>query len=95
MKTLCGFVNTKAIRRDGTYDSYLTISVPIKETEYIPRKGQTVTCYGRAMPTPYMVFFNNRWQRVKNICFSNSGSLYIGKSFDPQLTVSIDWEDAS
>lgn len=92
MRTLCGFVNTKSRRSEGNYDSYLTVSVPIKETDYIPRKGLTQTGYGRAMPTPYMVFYNHRWQRVKNICFSNSGSLFIGVSFDPQLTVSIDWE---
>lgn len=92
MKTLHGYVNTKQRRSEGVYDSYLTVSVPIKDTEYMPRKGRTQTGYGCAMPTPYMVFYNNRWQRVKNICFSNSGSLFIGKSFDPQLTVSIDWE---
>lgn len=92
MKTLHGYVNTKQRRSEGNYDSYLTVSVPIKETEYIPRNGQTQTGYGRAMPTRYMIFYNNRWQRVKNICFSNSGSLFIGRSFDPQLTVSIEWE---
>ena len=43
-----------------------------------PRKGQTVTGYGKALPTTMMIqLVNKRWYRVKAICFSNVASLYI------------------
>ena len=86
---MLAYVNTKCRRPDGSYDSYCTVSVPVRETAR-PRKGQTASGYGRALPTPYMVQWRGRWQRVKVIQFSNAGSAYIGKSFDPQLTVDID-----
>jgi hypothetical protein len=83
------FIHTKCARPDGTYDTYQTISVPVKETE-TPWKGRTASGYGSALPTPYMVRYNGRWQRVKVICYSNAGSAYIGKKFTPCLTVDID-----
>jgi len=86
---LTAYVNTKSRRADGSYDAYLTQEAPVKETAR-PWKGRTQSGYGRAMPTEYMVFFNNRWQRVKCVCFSNSGSLFIGRYFDSRLTVSIE-----
>ncbi len=55
-----------------------------------PRKGQTQTGYGRAMPLPHMVRWGGRWWRVKVVCFSNAGSCYVGRQFDPQLTVDIE-----
>ena len=42
-----------------------------------PRKWQTLTGYGKAIPTTYMVRINKRWYRVKCCCFSNSGTCYI------------------
>jgi uncharacterized protein (DUF1330 family) len=74
----------------GGYHSYCTIEVEIKETKYLPRKGQTISGYGSAMPTNYMIKFNNRWQRVKAICFSNCSTLYIGKKYTECLTVNIE-----
>lgn len=65
------YVHTKNRRPDGTYDCYGSIQVPTKETG-IPRKGQTATGYGSAIPTPYLVLYNSRWQRVKAICYSNA-----------------------
>jgi len=40
-------------------------------------RSYTPSGYGRKIPTPYMIKFNNRWQRVYCCIFSNSGSLYI------------------
>ena len=72
-----------------TYDSYCTVSVPVRETAR-PRKGQTASGYGCALPSRYMVQWRGRWHRVKVICFGNVGPAYIGKSFDPQLTVDVE-----
>ena len=86
---LQAYVKTKSRRPDGSYDSYQTYSVDVKVTGR-PWKGRTASGYGSAMPTEYMVRWNNRWQRVKVICYANSGTAYIGSEFDPQLTVDID-----
>jgi hypothetical protein len=82
------YIQTKRARADGTFDSYLTTRVPVRETA-VPWKGRTQTGYGRALPTPYMVEWRGRWHRVKCICFSNAGTLYIGKAYDQCLTVQI------
>ena len=84
------YIHTKNERADGTHDCYLTVEVPVKETEHRPRKGQTASGYGSAIPTNYMVFYNNRWQRVKCIIWSNSGTLYVGKKYTRCLTVGIE-----
>lgn len=49
------YIQTKQRRADGTYDCYQTHCVPCRETAR-PRKGQTQSGYGRALPTPYMVW---------------------------------------
>jgi len=88
------YINTK-VKSDnpnqiGGYHSYLTQEVEIKTTTLMPRKGQTQSGYGKAMPTNYMVKYNNRWQRVKTICFSNCATMYIGKLYSECLTVTIE-----
>lgn len=42
-----------------------------------PRSGQTITGYGKNMPTGYMIRIDNRLYRVYCICYGNSGSFYI------------------
>ena len=84
------YINTKQRRADGSYDCYHTQEVPCKVVD-TPRKGQTQSGYGRALPTRYMVFYNNRWQRVKAVCFSNAGTAYIGRVYSPCLTVDIEF----
>lgn len=86
---LTAYLNTKCARPDGTFDSYLTQRVPVKITD-LPRKGQTVSGYGCALPTRYMVKVNNRWQRVKAICYSNASTLYIGKVYSQLVTLDIE-----
>ena len=87
------FVNTKSRRPDGSYDSYLTQSVDVKECP-LPwqEKGLsfTATGYGVRITTRYMVRWLGRWRRVYACQISNAGSLFIGKKFDPQLTVTIE-----
>lgn len=44
-----------------------------------PRKGQTLTGYGSAIPSPYMVRHNGKWRRVYVANYGNAGTAYIGK----------------
>ena len=85
------YIKTKCRLADGSYDTYQTREVPVKVTAQ-PWKGRTASGYGCSLPTDYMVFWNSRWQRVKFICYSNCGTAYIGKKFDPQVTVDIDYD---
>lgn len=85
------YIETKCKRPDGSYDSYCTLEVQVKVTD-VPRKGQTQSGYGRNLPTQYMVRFNDKWHRVKCICFSNSGTLFIGKRYTNECNVRIDQE---
>ena len=85
------YVQTKHLRTDGTYDSFGTFEVEIKVTA-VPRKGQTQSGYGRNLPTQYVIRFNDKWHRVKCICFSNSGTLFIGKRYTNECNVRIDHE---
>lgn len=43
----------------------------------IPRKGQTVSGYGGAIPTRYLVRYGSRWYRVKVMQYGNAGTAYI------------------
>jgi hypothetical protein len=44
-----------------------------------PRKGQTQSGYGAAMPSDHMVKYNGRWRRVYVANHGNAGTAYIGK----------------
>lgn len=65
-----------------------TIGVPLRETE-TPRKGQTQTGYGPALPTPYLVKWEGRWRRVYAACYGNAASHYLGKPGNWLCTVDI------
>jgi hypothetical protein len=56
---------------------FLTKRVPAKRTDTLPSKGQTVSGYGRAMPTRNMVLWAGRWRRVLVACYANAGTAYI------------------
>ena len=60
------------------------------------RKGlqQTASGYGARLTTPYMVRVGGRWWRVYSYCYSNSGTLYIGRSLKAGVIVEI-WRDDS
>ena len=45
--------------------------------DVLPRKGRTVSGYGDAMPTPYMLYVGGYWYRVKVVNYANSGSAYV------------------
>jgi len=83
------YVKTCSIRQDGSKDSFLTVSVECKESPR-PRYGVTLSGYGAAVPTDYMVKYNDKWRRVKCIIYSNIGTLYIGKKYDGQFIVIIE-----
>jgi len=90
-ETMKAYIKTKCRRVDGSYDTYQTHEVPVKVTSQ-PWKGRTTSGYGCAIPTDYMVFWNSRWQRVKVICYGNLGTAYVGKKYDPQVTVDINYD---
>ena len=67
----------------------------VVEVKYEPLEWQkrglqyTATGYGRKIPTEYMVKHENRWKRVYNCIYSNSGVLYIESNRKPVATVDI------
>jgi len=63
-----------------------TVIAPVKACK-APLRGQTATGYGKAMPMPYKVYFNMRWQRVKACCFSNVATCYIGNMFKDDTVI--------
>ena len=76
------YVNTKAQRTDGTFDSYLSVSVDcIRKPLEHHKRGLMFTAsgYGKRIPTEYMVKHNGKWKRVYTCCYSNTGTAYIGK----------------
>lgn len=93
-KMMHAYIKTKARRPDGSYDSYLTVSVECKEA---PLRWQdqglsfTASGYGSRIPTRYMVKYNGKWRRVYCIQHSNAGTCFIGKKYDSTLTVGIDY----
>lgn len=62
---------------DGRRDPVDSL-LPVRETEP-PRSGATVSGYGDYLPTRWEVLVGNRWRRVRCICHSNVGTLYIGR----------------
>lgn len=84
------YIQTKTRRADGSYDSYQTHEVEMKEQPlWWQKQGLSFTAsgYGSRIPTQYMVRWNNKWRRVYVIQYSNAGTAFIGKKYDPQITV--------
>ena len=65
--------------RTSDVGPFQTVEVPCVETPYTPRKGITVSGYGKGMPTRFMVKWAGRWYRVRVACWANAGTAYIGK----------------
>lgn len=86
------YLHTKTERLDGTFDSFQTNQVPVK-IELMPHHVRglswTATGYGARIPTRYMVQVNGKWRRVYAICYSNSGTLYIGKRYNQTAVVDV------
>ena len=70
------FLHGYSVNLQGTMSALWTKQVDYKATEQ-PRSGRTLTGYGGAIPTEYMVRFNDKWRRVYCRIYSNSGTLYI------------------
>lgn len=76
------YINTKAQRANGTFDSYLTVSADcIRKPLEHHKRGLMFTAsgYGCKIPTEYMVKYRGKWRRVYSCCYGNSGTAYIGK----------------
>lgn len=84
------FLHGKSIRKDGSFDSFWTREVPMKEKpmpHHLAGRSWTATGYGKAIPSTRMVQFNGRWRRVYVCLFSNSGTAYIKTGPDEIITV--------
>lgn len=76
------YVHASTTRADGTRDTFSTTACESKESPlWWQEKGLsfTATGYGSRIPTRYLVHFNGRWRRVYFRCYSNAGTLYIGR----------------
>jgi len=79
------WINTCAIRADGTRDSFQTHHV---KARYMPMPHHlaglqwTASGYGRRIPMRYMVQWCGRWRRVYVCQISNAGTAYIGRLSD-------------
>lgn len=96
LNKLTAYRQTKTPAQGGGYCAYLTTELDVKETDDKPYKGRTASGYGRALPTHYMIrerIAGAPWQRVKCVCFSNSGTLYTGRLYSECDTIRIDRAD--
>jgi hypothetical protein len=76
------FIYCASVRVDGTRDSFVTVSAPMKRApmaHHVRGLSFTATGYGARIPSENMVFVNGRWRRVYVRIFSNAGTAYIGK----------------
>jgi hypothetical protein len=49
----------------------------------IPRHGQTVSGYGGAIPTRYLIRYLGVWRRVRMMQYGNAGSAYVMVKGEP------------
>jgi hypothetical protein len=54
-----------------------TLITNARLTATTPRTGQTVSGYGRKIPTRYQIRYEGRWHRVYMMQYGNSGTPYI------------------
>ena len=84
---------TCAIRPDGTCDSFLTQSVPVKYApmaHHLAGLTWTASGYGARIPMPYMVQVFGKWRRVYCRIYSNIGTLFIGRKYDGTQIIDIE-----
>lgn len=62
---------------DGPTGPRQTICVPHRVTD-APRSGQTLSGYGHAIPTRYLVRWGGRWRRVYACQYGNASTAFIG-----------------
>jgi len=87
------YLHTCATRPDGTRDSFLTQSVPVKHApmaHHLAGLTWTASGYGARIPTPYMVQVFGKWRRVYCRIYSNVGTLFIGRKYDGTSIVDIE-----
>ena len=84
---------TCTIRPDGTRDSFLTQSVPVKYApmaHHLAGLTWTASGYGARIPMPYMVQVCGKWRRVYCRIYSNIGTLFIGRKYDGTQIIDIE-----
>lgn len=73
-------------------ENNVTVKTPVEYKEnplWWQTRGLSFTAsgYGARIPTRHMVKYNGKWRRVYCIVYSNSGTLFIGKKYNSELTV--------
>lgn len=74
------FIHGKHVRTDGTFDTFWTKEVPVKECPTPYHKAglsYTASGYGSRIPTTKKVFLNGKWRRVYCRIYSNVGTLFL------------------
>lgn len=73
------------VGRISLYDGLHLGSLKAIRKTAIPRSGQTISGYGRKMPTHRMIMLKGErhWRRVYCACFANAGTCYV--------TIGNDW----
>ena len=87
------YLKTCNIRPDGTRDSFLTQSVPVKHApmaHHLAGLTWTASGYGARIPMPYMVQVFGKWRRVYCRIYSNIGTLFIGRKYDGTQIIDIE-----
>lgn len=85
--------HTCCIRPDGSRDSFLTQSVPVKHApmaHHLAGLTWTASGYGARIPMPYMVQVLGKWRRVYCRIYSNIGTLFIGRKYDGTQIIDIE-----
>lgn len=87
------YLKTCAVRPDGTRDSFLTQSVPVKHApmpHHLAGLTWTASGYGARIPMPYMVQVFGKWRRIYCRIYSNIGTLFIGRKYDGTQIIDIE-----
>ncbi len=82
---MTAYIQTAAIRPDGSRDSFATVAVESKDAPlWWQDRGLSYTAsgYGKRIPTRHMVRHAGKWRRVYCCIYSNVGTCYIGKLAD-------------
>lgn len=74
------FLHGKHKREDGSFDTFWTVEVPVKDDplpHHIAGLSYTATGYGSRIPTRQKVLLNGKWRRVYCRIYSNIGTCYL------------------
>lgn len=82
------FLHGKHIRKDGSFDTFWTKEVQVKDAplpHHIAGLSYTATGYGSRIPTRQKVLLNGKWRRVYCRIYSNSGTCYLRTADESEI----------